>query len=337
MNVNQAEAFRRGINAPHSTAKIDVDPSQFTEEQRNIVADFLSSPASSGFILCGLPPVITPDLDGLLASINKVIERKKEEADRNAREKQRCIEATLDILNNKRTFERRYDVILIRNDDGAVVQTDSNYCQGDKPHGRAYYEKLYQAWPDNAWQEIKESEASLAWRKELDVINEQERLCAIKRATEDLILEEQRASQKADATKRLHNQIVKKVEEIGGLTAKRWSEGFSSDSEIIKIIREEERTKYGVTLTGGTKDWERDASDNYCGPLTDEHYSNLMEWKSKLPPEAVIELFELYYYDEDSKLKSDRIIVADAKWKCGEINVSADERIGALEDEVGEE
>lgn len=39
--INQAEAFRRGIDAPKSVAMIEVDPSKLTEAQRQMIADRL--------------------------------------------------------------------------------------------------------------------------------------------------------------------------------------------------------------------------------------------------------------------------------------------------------
>jgi hypothetical protein len=39
--VNQAECFRRGIDAPRSTMKIEVDPAKLPEEIRKFLADHL--------------------------------------------------------------------------------------------------------------------------------------------------------------------------------------------------------------------------------------------------------------------------------------------------------
>jgi hypothetical protein len=39
--VNQTEWFRRGIDAPRSTMKIEVDPAKFSEEFREFLADHL--------------------------------------------------------------------------------------------------------------------------------------------------------------------------------------------------------------------------------------------------------------------------------------------------------
>jgi hypothetical protein len=39
--VNQAEAFRRGIDVPKSTVYLEVDPSTLPQDERNLIADRL--------------------------------------------------------------------------------------------------------------------------------------------------------------------------------------------------------------------------------------------------------------------------------------------------------
>jgi len=39
--VDQAEAFRQGVNVPKSTNHLDVDPAKLTQEERNLIADRL--------------------------------------------------------------------------------------------------------------------------------------------------------------------------------------------------------------------------------------------------------------------------------------------------------
>lgn len=42
VEINQAEAFRRGIDAPKSIAHVEVDPSKLDTATRNLIADHLS-------------------------------------------------------------------------------------------------------------------------------------------------------------------------------------------------------------------------------------------------------------------------------------------------------
>jgi hypothetical protein len=51
--VNQAECFRRGIDAPRSTIKVEVDPSKLPEDLRGFVADHLYDGYKFGFDLVG--------------------------------------------------------------------------------------------------------------------------------------------------------------------------------------------------------------------------------------------------------------------------------------------
>ena len=53
--VNQAEALRRGINAPKSIVTVDVDPATLSEEERNLLADRMD-----GIDVCALSSSTPP-------------------------------------------------------------------------------------------------------------------------------------------------------------------------------------------------------------------------------------------------------------------------------------
>ena len=65
--VNQAECFRRGIDAPYSTMKIEVDPAKLPEEIREFLADHLYE----GDKLSGRADfqLIRPDLLGFMETV----------------------------------------------------------------------------------------------------------------------------------------------------------------------------------------------------------------------------------------------------------------------------
>ena len=92
--VDQADAFRRGINLPKSTVHLDVDPSKLPAEERNLIADRLN-----GIDVCRLhlnpvafdgPPKKTseriqakdPTYEALLAAVkedaNNIEQKRKE-------------------------------------------------------------------------------------------------------------------------------------------------------------------------------------------------------------------------------------------------------------------
>jgi hypothetical protein len=74
-DVDQAECFRQGVNAPSSTVKIDVDPKTLTEDQRNFVADHLYDklrfPSDAAYEIC------PPSYEGFIAAVNYGVEAKK--------------------------------------------------------------------------------------------------------------------------------------------------------------------------------------------------------------------------------------------------------------------
>jgi hypothetical protein len=57
--VDQAEAFRRGIDVPKSIVTIEVNPADLSQEQRNLIADRLD-----GIDVCRLAGVLDGLLDG---------------------------------------------------------------------------------------------------------------------------------------------------------------------------------------------------------------------------------------------------------------------------------
>lgn len=87
IKVNQTEALRRGINAPASTASLEVDPAQLTQTER----DWIASNLKDGGDLTGhwqIPSAISPTVDGLREMIAERLARDaaeklaKEQADR---------------------------------------------------------------------------------------------------------------------------------------------------------------------------------------------------------------------------------------------------------------
>lgn len=73
--VNQVECLRRGLDAPSSTVKIEVDPKLLSEEQRNLIAKELHSglrfPGDRELSIC------PPTYEGFLASVNYAVEAEK--------------------------------------------------------------------------------------------------------------------------------------------------------------------------------------------------------------------------------------------------------------------
>ena len=99
--MDQKEALRRGINAPASTAKIEVDPATLSPEVREFIANRLEN----GYDLTGwhfgegLGSVIEPTVAGLVSQIEKILAaraekelRRKQEAEATAAAQAKAIE-----------------------------------------------------------------------------------------------------------------------------------------------------------------------------------------------------------------------------------------------------
>jgi hypothetical protein len=65
--VNQVECFRRGIDAPRSTIKIEVNPAKLPEDIREFLADHLYDGYKLGSDAC--LQLRSPDLMGLLETV----------------------------------------------------------------------------------------------------------------------------------------------------------------------------------------------------------------------------------------------------------------------------
>jgi hypothetical protein len=78
--INQAECFRRGIDAPRSTMKIELDPSKLPEEIREVLADHLYE--GDKLSACGDFQLLRPDLLGFMETVLTAKEY-KEASDQN--------------------------------------------------------------------------------------------------------------------------------------------------------------------------------------------------------------------------------------------------------------
>lgn len=77
VTVNQKEALRRGINAPFSTAKIEVDPASLSQEVRDMIASYLKDGYDLTYYNFG--SVIEPTQAGIVAKAEEHIAKKKAE------------------------------------------------------------------------------------------------------------------------------------------------------------------------------------------------------------------------------------------------------------------
>ena|ERR1700730_16687107 len=109
--VNQAEAFRKGIDAPHSSVQIEVDPSVLTQAQRDFIADRLNDGRVFGTKQSWR--IVEPTFEGFLAMLTKWMgegdQKPKVEATRTPEE------PTTLTSERERHYRERADLALKRN------------------------------------------------------------------------------------------------------------------------------------------------------------------------------------------------------------------------------
>jgi hypothetical protein len=71
-SVNQAECFRRGIDAPDSTVPIDVNPSELSQEERDFIADHLAGGCEFTF-----STIVPPTYEGFIEAVKQGMEHQK--------------------------------------------------------------------------------------------------------------------------------------------------------------------------------------------------------------------------------------------------------------------
>lgn len=82
-DVNRAECFRYGLDAPNSIVEIEIDPKSLSQEQRNFIVanlyEHLRFPKDEAFTLC--PPTYA----GLIASVNYGLQCEQQQGTRRTR------------------------------------------------------------------------------------------------------------------------------------------------------------------------------------------------------------------------------------------------------------
>lgn len=262
VRVNQAEALRRGINAPTSTAKVEVDPAQLSQEVRDLIASSLHE----GFRLDmfdSFGSVVEPTQAGIVARAEEIIAaRKKLAADQEA-------------------YRAEFSAKLIANPrEHVFMNRNCAVLKGWHLPGSCEYNVT----PDEAKLTPEATEianATIRAMKEEDAAYEAKAAAARE--------ESKRKQAEADAAKRSAL--------LGALTAshpedgERFAAGFMDEDEIEKIIADGYRANLGLELTGDAKAWEVDDFSE-TKALSAKAFAALKAFKQKLPEGAVCKVFE---------------------------------------------
>lgn len=313
VKVNQKEAIRRGYNC-NSTVKLEVDVTTLTEPQRQRLAQwFDNGELKISYTHAEIP---MPNVDGLVEFLNEDIAKLAKETEKeNARKATQAQE----LIEFRKAFDADPEKHTYWSSNYGTHVKGNPYCSDHDAYDLAY-------WLTPEQQVVARS---IGARHQAEH--------KAKEAGERQKKAEAEAECKA-AVERRKAQLKAFVASVGGLLAERHAEGFATELEIEMLIARTDLEQRGLTYRGSTSDWLRIHCDTYERSLTDEWFTAYKEFKAKLPAGVAITVYELWNPEHDEyehpikNTKTDRILVAEASYMVGEIEVKADQQIATLPD-----
>jgi hypothetical protein len=318
---------------------LEVDVSSLKKEYRDLISEFVGDDGQLKTAQGSLLAVPTPNLEGLFETLDSVL---AERAKRVLEAEQLRVRADAEIAKAIANFDagitkaevsceainRSGTIEYVRYQVGVNVVRGSaptvGYCcfvASASPDTAASY-KAAQERSERIRHEVFESLKPLGLKKLLEA----EASAAAEQAKNDA------------ARARLKAQIEKTVQMVGGIFAERYAAGYSSEQEVIVKICELEREARHLTFTGDfASDWGRSVCEEFEAPLCDQQFNALKEFQAKLPDKTEVAIYEIFDYAdadgcEDKHSRINRILIADAAWKVGGVEVKADCQIGELPD-----
>ena len=276
VNVNQAEAFKRGINAPSSTAKIEVDPSTLPTEVREFIAGKLAEGYRLDLYSCGFGSVNSPTADGLVEQAHKLMaEAAEAEAARTLARAEYSAKA----------IAAPESCVSYRSYTGATLVGFSHCIERDPS---------YNIRPSDA-KGLVTPEAFAA----LTAVAER-----VKREYEEKEVAEKVAAEKAKAaagaakTAKEKEQAAERQKIIDFLRIRnpelceRYEKNYVSREYVVRQINEACRKALGVDFTGDDEEWGADDLSRTTEPnLSSEEYKTLKAWLEKMPKAETPDLF----------------------------------------------
>ena len=304
--VDQAAALRRGINAPHTLAKVEVDPSQLSQEVRDVIASLLKE----GYRLDsygnypGIGPVIEATQAGIVAKVESLIANRKEDEARIAQAKAEYLDAlakyAVDFRSDPRAHLKVYSHSTVE-----FVKVPKQFrqswaiCSVNVPH-----------------EDLSDEVNAIAQKVGQEMLTE--------------AIAKQEAEKAAEAAKQVAEAAAAatyKAKLCDALTpeqAEQFKDGLMSVEKAQAAVRKAYRKSLGVTFTGDSDDWGIDSSSSYSD-LTPSEYAALKIFRAKLPTGSVITCFYGDRVDEDGEKRT--IAVAEATFPHPDfpsLKVSAD-------------
>jgi hypothetical protein len=282
--VDQAAALKAGINAPSSTTKVDIDPAELSQEEREYLSSILSEGhdctkyglSAEGLKVSGAtgdyseaPVLVRPDLQGVRDAIAERLRQraahlekhKQENADR-ARKADSEIDAAIASAATRH--------VRVKLDESGLPTETSAYYSGISVDLSV---PCIYACRDYASDAAKERYAAEVERRKAEAA----RLIAATQPELERLHADAAASEAA--TRAEYDALYARLPEK---LRKRAADGFASDDEIKKGIQLLIRSDAGYKAH---EDWER---CRILEVLTDAQYERLLEAKAGAPNGAKV-------------------------------------------------
>lgn len=247
--IDRRASLVAGISTDSDILQIEVDPAQMTPEDRVILAGRLNGqmevcsrhredgryyraggyPYDAPHENCDMVTVTAPTLGAVLDAIRSENRAVADEAVRQVEEQARHLEAvreaTLAVVRERKTRDQYTCVRVVREETGDITDVVSDYLSDHDWPAQVFISYRRPAWPREADQEVMESEATLAWLRDLDAEKESaiaeakataiEKLLEIEAAKKAKEEEESRAVAEREAWIREHGseRLLRMLEE----------------------------------------------------------------------------------------------------------------------------
>jgi hypothetical protein len=278
VKINQAEALRRGIDAPESTARIEIDPAQLSQDERDVIAAHMQDghdcTPSGGYT--GLPALCEPTVEGLRESIAEVIRSREEEARQKA---ERVVKAHEELERVLKLPPETREVGL---------QIDGTERSYDVAHTVTYQHQP----ADLSRDYCLLSEEAKARIEAVNNANKAAKKAAIAGAQPILArMREQREREQREKKDRSDKERAEILAKLPKLTQERIAAGLATDIEVTKLIRQQARVTYGLEFIRHTQSREVES-------ITDAQFERLQGVRTQYAhiPGVKIEPRELRTY-----------------------------------------
>lgn len=322
--VNQKKALIQGINASHSTAVVEINPEELSQEEREVLAEHLDADGHD----CTRIRIVKPTLEGVRERLTELVEFAAKERAEEARRNQEYEQEVLAAIEAGPEYETRYaylsaETVEYKNYQQALtVPVQLPFTKAPITWGRTLSEATQQAWQDFEKQVEQSRRETLAkLRPQLEELHrkEQERAQAQKRE----------AAAKKEADQAEYAKLVARLPET---LRERYEAGYASYAEVVEAIVSLCLADKGFTA----KPFEY-SEDEKLETLTGAEFVKLKAVRAELSEGQTAEPYEISYYrpatedddvdeiDSDGEVKEyDRCIVV--AWKQAGLSIAA--RVG---------